>query len=608
VTRTARQQISRFVGASCMAATLALTAGGTGAVSAPQRVPFAAPEQTEPPSPSESPSPSSSASPSLSESPPPSPSSSASPSEPPSPSEPSSSEPPSSEPPSSSEPSSSSESPSSEPPSSSSKSDESKKEDEEKMDEEELKNQLDDVEAFADTDAPEEVKEEVSQASAGLKELLDPEAETPPDVRDTIERTLEPLTDALKVIQDPKTSPEDRDTVEKIVKQLKVVIVDFPKTPPKDWHAIGTCVEQLKLVINEFPNLTPHIRHDLGKLMEDSSTILELIHDPKILPIDREMIETTVGPVTDTVKITLDPKTSMKIRKKVEKSVDRIIDAVSALRNPRAPKKDRDEAHEKIEQSRRDVNRMNRSQCFEVELVYAPGSWGNKPFSKDDGGWATSAIEQELSPPKEVGKVVLDWDYPTDHDLNDPSDAQKSVASGSKSLAKYVNDKDKLCKGKTKFILIGYSQGANVITDALGGDTDGAYAGGQSKPTNGEKIEIGDRIHSIVLIGNPNRKAHPEEIPRVPDGTETRVPDGTGKGAYNYKNKTLDICTEGDLWCTPGSDPWPNSRPWEHFGWAYQINIMDEVGECLRKEIVDEDECDHDQLNQSAAPGNKGPG
>lgn len=390
------------------------------------------------------------------------------------------------------------------------------------------------------------------------------------------------------MLQSPKTSPEDRDTIEKIVRQLKIIIVDFPKTPPKDWHEIGNCVEQLKLIVIKFPNLPPHIRHDIGKLMEDSSIILEGVHDPKTPPKDRHTIEKTIGSVTGGLKMILDRETSMEDRKKIEKAVNQIADAVAAV--IRGPKVEIPLwVINKIDQVRTYINRKAKSKCFEVEIVYAPGTWGNepasrrKPLPKDDGGWATSAIEKDLSPPKEVGKVVLDWDYPTHHDLNDPSDAQKSVASGSKALVDYVNKKSAQCHD-AKFILIGYSQGANVVTDALGGDTHNAYAGGQPKPTTAKKIDINSDRISVVLIGNPNRKANPEKM---------RVPDP-------YNEKTLDICIDGDLYCTPGSNPPPSGTATvvQHWGELYRNARMSDVGKCLRKEVVDGDECDHDELNK----------
>jgi hypothetical protein len=204
---------------------------------------------------------------------------------------------------------------------------------------------------------PKKVKDEVVEASASLKKLLDPKAKTPPEVRDTIEETVEPLTEALKILQDPKTPPEDRHTIEKIVKQLKIIIVEFPKTPPKEWHPIGDCVEQLKIIIVEFPKTPPDIRHNLGKIIGKLEILLPVISDQKIHQGERKIIEGAIPPLTGAMDTVRHPITSPKERDEIKKIVDRLGKGAGVIQNPTASPQDRNEAEKSIGQQTENLKR-----------------------------------------------------------------------------------------------------------------------------------------------------------------------------------------------------------------------------------------------------------
>ncbi|MFI6572507.1 cutinase family protein [Nocardia fluminea] len=86
-----------------------------------------------------------------------------------------------------------------------------------------------------------------------------------------------------------------------------------------------------------------------------------------------------------------------------------------------------------------------------------------------------------------------------------------------------------------RFVLVGYSQGADVVDNAIGISSVGAEVGGPIVATLPPQLEA--RIAAILLFGNPIR--------------------GIGKEVTGpYAERTFDVCNDNDPVCNPDGTDW----------------------------------------------------
>ncbi|WP_146075260.1 cutinase family protein [Streptomyces sp. Ru71] len=407
---------------------------------------------------------------------------------------------------------------------------------------------------------PADVKEDVAQASSELKKIIAPNANTSVEVRDVAEKTIEPLTQALKIIQDPHTTPRDRETIAKIVKQLKIIVIESPKAHSLDWRGIAAIVEQLRIVIIEFPKAPPQVRHDIEKIIGPVTDWLEMVHDPKMPREKRDIVGRTVEPMSGAIKIIQSPGKSPGVHEAAERAVKRLVRALEAVRNSKQD--DKELYQEKKEEVDRVVIELKKQQCSQVEIIYMPGT-----FDFTAGAWVTPALEKQLAPLKTNTWQPSAEEYPANLTL------PGSVQDGNRALVAHMEEKVKLCGPTQQFVLIGYSQGANVVQNALGGDTGGALVG--AAPVAKISSAIGLRIRSVVFFGNPSR-----------------TPGGIPKVSPDYAGRTLDICAPGDPLCAaPPAAPADWIGLSNHFTDKYAKNVG-EVAKCIKGEPG----CDKEKL------------
>lgn len=109
-----------------------------------------------------------------------------------------------------------------------------------------------------------------------------------------------------------------------------------------------------------------------------------------------------------------------------------------------------------------------------------------------------------------------------------------SASTGNWDLVQHLKTQAAACPNQ-KFVLVGYSQGANVVDNAIGVGSDGALVGGPTVAVIPTAIE--PKVKAVVLYGNPIR------------GFPTyRQVTGT------YQARTLDDCATGDPICGGGWD------------------------------------------------------
>ncbi|QWF83937.1 cutinase family protein [Amycolatopsis sp. CA-230715] len=158
--------------------------------------------------------------------------------------------------------------------------------------------------------------------------------------------------------------------------------------------------------------------------------------------------------------------------------------------------------------------------CSDVDVVVARGTGEPGALGVIVGDPVFSAVRGKLE-----GKSVSSYavDYPA-------SLATDSASKGNKDLVEHVTNQAAACPGQ-RFVLIGYSQGANVVGNSVGVSSEGAVVGGPIVATI--PADLGSKVAALVVFGAPIAKRG-EHI--------------TGE----YGDRTKEFCAKGDVICEPG--------------------------------------------------------
>jgi cutinase len=163
--------------------------------------------------------------------------------------------------------------------------------------------------------------------------------------------------------------------------------------------------------------------------------------------------------------------------------------------------------------------------CADVDVVVARGTFEFPGLGVIVGDRVFSALHHRL-PSTSLSSYGVK--YPAD--LVEP----RSVQQGNRDLVHHVETQAAACPHQ-RFILVGYSQGANVVDNSLGISSAGARVGGPIVDTVPASIE--PRIAAVLLFGNPIRA-----LGKSITGT--------------YQNRTKDYCADGDPICEKGGHNW----------------------------------------------------
>jgi cutinase len=159
--------------------------------------------------------------------------------------------------------------------------------------------------------------------------------------------------------------------------------------------------------------------------------------------------------------------------------------------------------------------------CTDIDVAVARGTGEPGSLGLLVGQPVFQAVQNRLRP-RSVSSYRVD--YPAD--LIEPA----SVQRGNTDLVGHVRTQAAACP-QQRFVLVGYSQGANVVDNSIGISSDGAIVGGPIVATI--PAELAPRIAAILLFGNPIRA-----IGRSVTGT--------------YQSRTKDYCADGDPICQAG--------------------------------------------------------
>jgi cutinase len=160
--------------------------------------------------------------------------------------------------------------------------------------------------------------------------------------------------------------------------------------------------------------------------------------------------------------------------------------------------------------------------CSDLDVIVARGTGEPGTLGIIVGDPVYSALRARLA-----GRTLSSYavDYPA-------SVTPGSASIGNRDLVDHITRQASACSGQ-RFILVGYSQGANVVDNSIGVSSDGAAVGGPIVATIPGSVE--PRVVAVLLFGNPIRA-----IGRSVTGV--------------YRARTLDTCALGDPVCGAGVD------------------------------------------------------
>jgi hypothetical protein len=169
--------------------------------------------------------------------------------------------------------------------------------------------------------------------------------------------------------------------------------------------------------------------------------------------------------------------------------------------------------------------------CPDVEIIGARGTT-ERPGLGVILGPLAQQLTREL--PQSVRTTAVD--YPASFNY------LPSVRQGVGALAGDISRTAAACPG-TKFVLMGYSQGANVVGDAL--------VGGRSQRQAAVSGDLAGRVAAVILFGDPTFKA----------GEDFNVTDGNRSGIFargagdldDFAERTQSFCNRNDRFCQGGT-------------------------------------------------------
>ncbi|MGW2571647.1 cutinase family protein [Streptomyces sp. NPDC001537] len=158
--------------------------------------------------------------------------------------------------------------------------------------------------------------------------------------------------------------------------------------------------------------------------------------------------------------------------------------------------------------------------CPDIDVVAARGTFEPGTLGAIVGDPVYSALQKKLT-----GKNLSSYkvNYPADLSLT-------SAAQGNADLVNHVVSQAAACPNQ-RFVLVGYSQGANVVDNSIGISSDGAVVGSPIVATIPAALE--PRVAAVLLFGNPIRA-----LGKSVTGT--------------YQSRTIDFCAKGDPICENG--------------------------------------------------------
>ncbi|MBX6765965.1 MAG: cutinase family protein [Actinomadura rubrobrunea] len=177
--------------------------------------------------------------------------------------------------------------------------------------------------------------------------------------------------------------------------------------------------------------------------------------------------------------------------------------------------------------------------CATVSVISARGTW-----EPQDGSWLLKPMGDQILQRFPQG-TYTELPYPA----QTPFDASAPVGVG--NLISTLNAEAARCPDQ-RYVLLGYSQGAGVVGDALAAPS--ARIWGRDKGT--VSAAASSRIAAIVLFGDIRFKAgEPYNVGTFEPGKESGNPPPRPAGALSaYASRIQDYCVKNDFVCQGTGD------------------------------------------------------
>jgi hypothetical protein len=176
--------------------------------------------------------------------------------------------------------------------------------------------------------------------------------------------------------------------------------------------------------------------------------------------------------------------------------------------------------------------------CSDLDVVAARGTFEPGTLGLIVGDPVFSALQQKIT-----GKTLSSYavNYPADLSLT-------SAAQGNSDAVNHVNAQAAACPNQ-RFILVGYSQGANVIDNSIGISSDGAVVGSPIVATIPAALDReSPRCCCSATRSGPSARASPAPTRAAPSTSAPTV--------------TPSARTAGPTWGhTSATPPTPTRRP-----------------------------------------------
>jgi cutinase len=131
--------------------------------------------------------------------------------------------------------------------------------------------------------------------------------------------------------------------------------------------------------------------------------------------------------------------------------------------------------------------------CSAVDVVVARGTFERGTLGVIVGDPMFSALQSAIR-----GQTLSSYPVNYPANLTEPT----SVQAGNRDLVNHVTSQAAVCPNQ-RFILVGYSQGANVVDNSIGISSEGALVGGAIVATI--PTSLTPRIAAVLQFGNPIR-------------------------------------------------------------------------------------------------------
>ncbi len=185
------------------------------------------------------------------------------------------------------------------------------------------------------------------------------------------------------------------------------------------------------------------------------------------------------------------------------------------------------------------ANEAPASPCAPVDLIVARAS------TEAAGNGAIGALAKEIE--KDVKAGVSDQSVVYRAAL---FPYEPSVVEGDSSGKKLLEEEVSKCPSQ-KIILLGYSQGAQVIGDMLGGGGGVSGIGGDTPPVS---ASVGSHVIAAVQYGDPRRIPNQSFDLGTDPGATGLFPRQSNQLLTAYASEFQSYCDTGDPFCAKGGN------------------------------------------------------